>query len=157
MRDGMHYAPNTVPQTSGNELLYHPCMDVTTMTMSELQRELTRARTTISALHQEITETTARHVELTRAYQLTVANLVKTTKACAALVHERERWRAQAEARPATASFTSELLILSSVEIAAMRKAMARLHHPDTGGNAERMKMWNAVLDALEENATSRS
>jgi hypothetical protein len=28
---------------------------------------------------------------------------------------------------------------------------MARLHHPDVGGDAERMKAWNAVLDPLEE------
>ena len=35
-------------------------------------------------------------------------------------------------------------------EVGAIRKAMARLHHPDTGGDAERMKAWNAALDPLD-------
>jgi hypothetical protein len=39
---------------------------------------------------------------------------------------------------------------LTPAEVGAIRKAMARLHHPDTGGDAERMKAWNAALDPLE-------
>jgi hypothetical protein len=31
----------------------------------------------------------------------------------------------------------------------AIRKAMARLHHPDVGGDPERMKAWNAALDRI--------
>jgi hypothetical protein len=28
---------------------------------------------------------------------------------------------------------------------------MARLHHPDVGGDLERMKAWNVVLDQIEQ------
>ena len=42
------------------------------------------------------------------------------------------------------------MLNLLPIEISAIRKAMARLHHPDTGGDSERLKSWNAALDALE-------
>jgi len=38
---------------------------------------------------------------------------------------------------------------LSDDEVNAIRKAMARLHHPDVGGDPERMKAWNAALDRL--------
>jgi hypothetical protein len=30
---------------------------------------------------------------------------------------------------------------------------VARLHHPDAGGDGERLKAWNTLLDALEREA----
>lgn len=41
-------------------------------------------------------------------------------------------------------------LELTKAEVAAIRKAMARIHHPDTGGDQERMKQLNALLDTME-------
>jgi hypothetical protein len=38
---------------------------------------------------------------------------------------------------------------ISDEEVNAIRKAMARLHHPDVGGDPERMKAWNAALDSI--------
>ena len=38
---------------------------------------------------------------------------------------------------------------ISDDEINAIRKAVARLHHPDLGGDPERMKAWNAALDRI--------
>jgi hypothetical protein len=61
------------------------------------------------------------------------------------------RWHRHREERVATVSLSTGPLVLSAVESAAIRKAMARLHHPDVGGNVERMKAWNALLDRLEE------
>jgi len=40
---------------------------------------------------------------------------------------------------------------LSGAEVAAIRKAMARLHHPDVGGDGARMQAWNVALDQIEE------
>lgn len=40
---------------------------------------------------------------------------------------------------------------MSIDEISAIRRAMAKLHHPDIGGDGERQKLWNAFLDAQEK------
>jgi hypothetical protein len=58
-------------------------------------------------------------------------------------------WQARVEGRQAP--FSLGALALTPDEVSAIRKAMARLHHPDTGGDAERMKLWNAALDPLEQ------
>jgi hypothetical protein len=89
-----------------------------------------------------------RHAETARAYNLTVANLVEATRQSAQLEHERDMWKTRAEGQ--AAPFTAGTLTLTPAEISAIRKAMARLHHPDTGGDVERMKLWNATLDPLE-------
>jgi hypothetical protein len=39
--------------------------------------------------------------------------------------------------------------IADPADTRAIRKAMARLHHPDVGGNPDRMKAWNATLDRM--------
>jgi len=66
------------------------------------------------------------------------------------LERERDMWRARAERTPAPLTLGNGLLELTSAEISAIRKAIARLHHPDTGGDSERLKAWNATLDTLE-------
>jgi hypothetical protein len=117
----------------------------------ELHQELRVARQTIRELRRQTIKDEARYQELFRAYQMTVNNLVKTTGACSSLERERNEWRQRAEGRPTIAAFPSGALQLDPDEITAIRKAMARLHHPDVGGDAERMKAWNMLLDEIEQ------
>jgi post-segregation antitoxin (ccd killing protein) len=113
-----------------------------------LQRELDEAHRTIRSLLRQLSKEQTRHAETARAYNLTVANLVEATRQSALLEHERDMWKARAEGQ--AAPFTAGPLTLTPAEISAIRKAMARLHHPDAGGDVERMKLWNAALDPLE-------
>jgi post-segregation antitoxin (ccd killing protein) len=128
----------------------HLYEDPATMEPSELQRELAAAGQTIRDLQRQVVKDQGRYAELARAYQMTVANLVKTTGECALLERDRDMWRQRAEARSTATIFDAESVVLSSAEIAAIRKAMARLHHPDTGGDEARMIAWNTLLDNLE-------
>jgi hypothetical protein len=114
------------------------------------QRELDEAHKTIRSLLRQIDKEQARYKEIARAYELTVANLVTVTQDNNALERERDMWRARAENTPAPLAIGSGLLELTSAEVSAIRKAIARLHHPDTGGDSERLKAWNAALDTLE-------
>jgi hypothetical protein len=114
-----------------------------------LQQELSEAHKTIRSLLRQLSKEQARHAETARAYNLTVANLVEATRQNALLEHERDMWRTRAEGRQAP--FVLDALTLTPEEVGAIRKAMARLHHPDTGGDAERMKLWNAALDPLDQ------
>jgi hypothetical protein len=113
-----------------------------------LQQELSEAHKTIRSLLRQLSKEQARHAETARAYNLTVANLVEATRENALLEHERDMWRARAEGRHSP--FEIGPLTLTNEEVGAIRKAMARLHHPDAGGDAERMKQWNAALDPLD-------
>src|SRR5262245_5346995 len=113
-----------------------------------LQKELDEAHRTIRSLLRQLSKEQARHAETARAYNLTVANLVEATRLNAQLEHDRDMWKARAEGQPAP--FTLGTLTLTPEEVGAIRKAMARLHHPDAGGDVERMKLWNAALDPLE-------
>lgn len=116
----------------------------------ELREELCAARRAIRAYEREARKAEGRYQELARAYQMTVSNLVRTSSTCTALEIERDMWRDRAEGRPAAADFANGAMRLSRREITAIRKAMARLHHPDVGGDAGRMQAWNILLDALE-------
>jgi len=113
-----------------------------------LQKELQEAHKTIRGLLRQLSKEQARHAETARAYNLTVANLVEATRENNALARERDMWKARAEGQ--AAPFTAGTLTLTPAEVGAIRKAMARLHHPDTGGDVERMKLWNAALDPLD-------
>jgi chromosome segregation ATPase len=115
-----------------------------------LHEELRAARRAIRALEREARKAEARYQELARAYQKTVRNLVQVTGTCAGLEHERDLWRARAEQAPTASHIANGALRLSQREVATIRKAMARLHHPDVGGDAERMQAWNTLLDGLE-------
>jgi hypothetical protein len=114
------------------------------------QRELDEARKTIRKLLRQIDQERARSSEIARAYDLTVANLVTITRENAALERERDHWRANALGKPAPFKTGAGALELTAAEVSAIRKAVARIHHPDTGGDSERLKLWNATLDALE-------
>jgi len=84
---------------------------------------------------------------------MTVQNLVQANARCERLERERERWRDQWAAQQGAINISTGGLTLTPAECAALRKAMARLHHPDTGGDAERLKTWNTLLDSLERQA----
>jgi hypothetical protein len=115
-----------------------------------LQHDLEEAHKTIRGLLRQIDKTQARYGEIARAYNKTVANLMEITRENALLEHERNMWHARAEGIAPPLNLGSGLPELTPAEISAIRKAMARLHHPDTGGDAERMKAWNAALDPLD-------
>lgn len=114
------------------------------------RHELEQAQRTIRRLERELRKTRQRVDEIGRAYQLTVANLVRTSGTCAVLEHERDTWRRRAEGRSSDTMLDAGGIVIRPDEVAAIRKAVARLHHPDAGGDAERMKQWNTALDALE-------
>lgn len=119
-------------------------------TVSELQRQIVEAQTTIRRLNRELAKEQARHAETTEAYTKTVRNMVEIARENAILTHELERLRRSS--RPAQTISLSQLdLDITSNEAKAIRKAMARLHHPDVGGDEQRMKVWNALLDRLDD------
>jgi hypothetical protein len=115
-----------------------------------LQLELETAQKAIRNLLREATKAQRRYDELNRAYRMTVDNLIRTSGECHELERDRDKWKQRAEQRGLDPSLQTGSLTLSLEEIAAIRKAMARLHHPDAGGDADRMKVWNALLDTLE-------
>jgi hypothetical protein len=114
------------------------------------QRELGEAHKTIRSLLRQLSKEQARYAETVRAYNLTVANLVEITRENTALTRERDMWRSRAERGERNLSFGNASFSLTTEEVGAIRKAMAKLHHPDVGGDPERMKQWNALLDPLE-------
>jgi len=115
-----------------------------------LQHELEDAHKTIRSLLRQIDKAQARHDEMARAYNKTVANLMEITRENMLLEHERNGWQARAEGKGPHFEIGAGIGDLTPAEVSAIRKAMARLHHPDAGGDAERMKAWNAALDPLE-------
>jgi hypothetical protein len=115
-----------------------------------LQHELAEAYETIRRILRQIEKDQSRSTEITKAYKRTVETLVELGRQNAEIERERDFWRARASAVPVAPSFGDGTLTLTSEEISAVRRAIARLHHPDTGGDAQRMQLWNAALDALE-------
>lgn len=119
-------------------------------TMSELQRQLDEAQASIRRLTRELAKEQARHAETTEAYTKTVTNMVSVARENALLSHEIERLKRMA--RPSQSFDLGGLpLDVTPTEAKVIRKAMARLHHPDVGGDEQRMKVWNAVLDQLDD------
>ena len=117
-----------------------------------LQHELAEAHASIRSLMRQIKKEQDRHAEISRAYTKTVANLVEAMRENTGLTRECELLRAQLASSDAVAIAVDSLgLALTPLEVGAIRKAMARLHHPDAGGDTERMKLWNAALDRLEQ------
>lgn len=118
---------------------------------SWLQNELQEAHKTIRTLLRQLSKEQNRYAEAMRAYNLTVENLMEITRENTMLARDRDLWKARAERRGQPIDLKGISLNLTANEVKAIRKAMARLHHPDMGGDSERMKTWNAVLDPLEE------
>jgi hypothetical protein len=101
-------------------------------------------------LLRQIDKQQSRFQEISRAYDLTVGNLLEISRQNTLLERERDIWRTRARNIPAPLDHSVGVPALTPAEVSAIRKAMARLHHPDTGGDSERLKAWNAALDALE-------
>ncbi len=122
--------------------------------LGDLEREAAELRLMIKTLKRELQKAEARHAETEEAYVKTVSNLVQTTQENMLLRHECERLRQRTQqpeaAREPYASVVFALR-LTPAEVAAVRKAIARLHHPDVGGDVERMQAWNVALDTLLE------
>lgn len=124
-----------------------------------LRRELTEANALNRGLRRQLEKALAAANEAQRAHAKMVATLTETMRENTTLVHERDAWRARAQRLEAGLSVEpgSAQTIdigglagqISEDEINAIRKAMARLHHPDVGGDPERMKAWNAALDRI--------
>jgi chromosome segregation ATPase len=122
-----------------------------------LQKELEEAHKTVRTLIRQLGKEQQRHAETARAYNKTVGNLseiarqnTRLERELDAMERERDMWKARAEGVPTPITIGGLTLDLTADEVSAIRKAMARLHHPDVGGNPERMKAWNAALDPLE-------
>jgi hypothetical protein len=126
-------------------------IDITETDPNWLQHELAEAHATIRRLLRQLSKEQLRYNEIARAYNKTVANLMEITRENAVLEHERDMWKARAETEVAPITIGGLTIDLTPAEVGAIRKAMARLHHPDAGGDAERMKAWNAALDPLEQ------
>ncbi len=104
-------------------------------------------RSTLRRLTRELNKEQARHAQTTDAYNKTVANMVAIVQENLTISNELERLKRQRR----EAEYHSGLTITPMPhEARAIRKAMARLHHPDVGGDEQRMKAWNVVLDKFE-------
>ncbi len=125
-----------------------------------LRRELGEAHAESRSLRRQLDKALAAVAEAQRAHAKMVTTLSETMRENTVLVNDRDMWRHRAQRLEAglTADPYSEPLPidvsglagrLSDEEVNAIRKAMARLHHPDVGGNPDRMKAWNAALDRL--------
>lgn len=118
--------------------------------MNDLQRQLDEAQATIRRLNRELAKEQARHAETAEAYSKTVTNMVAVARENALLSHELERLKRTSRSAPVS-DMGGLPLDVTPTEAKVIRKAMARLHHPDVGGDEQRMKVWNAVLDRLDQ------
>jgi chromosome segregation ATPase len=124
-----------------------------------LRRELAEAQALSRGLRRQLEKALQSANEAQRAHAKMVATLTETMRENTSLANERDVWRAKANRLEAglspepgaTVSIDISALAgqISEDEANAIRKAMARLHHPDVGGDPERMKAWNAALDRI--------
>lgn len=125
-----------------------------------IRRELAEAQALSRGLRRQLEKALTAANEAQRAHAKMVATLTETMRENTSLAHERDLWRARAQrleqglgpeagsGRPVI-DITALAGQISEDEVNAIRKAMARLHHPDVGGDPERMKAWNAALDRI--------
>jgi hypothetical protein len=123
-----------------------------------LRRELEAAYATNRKLLRQLKQAQAAAEEASRAHTKMVSTLTETMRENITLTNERDIWRARALRQNiydhAPVPDLEALLGIHDVteaEVRAIRKTMARLHHPDSGGDPERMKAWNAALDLIIE------
>lgn len=117
---------------------------------SGLERDLTDAQNEIRRLGRELKKHQQRLAETAEAYNKTVSNLVRTVHENTILRYEYERLK-QRTPDTQLPGPTVMGLNLTRIEVAAIRKAIARVHHPDVGGDSARMQAWNVVLDQIED------
>ena len=114
----------------------------------ELERALGEARAAARRLTRELGKEQARHAQTADAYNKTVQNMLGIVQENLTLSNELDRLKRQQR----EVMYHSGLTITPLPhEAAAIRKAMARLHHPDVGGDEQRMKAWNVALDKYEQ------
>lgn len=143
----MPYLP---PRDAGTALHFEDQEHPRSRAMNDLQRQLEEALATIRRLTRELSKEQARHAETTQAYNKTVSNMVAVARENALLSYELERLKRSSRSVP-MGEVEGLPFAISADEAKAIRKAIARLHHPDVGGDEQRMKLWNAVLDRLDE------
>jgi hypothetical protein len=126
-----------------------------------LRRELAEAQVESRSLRRQLEKALTAVTEAQRAHAKMVATLTETMRENTVLTNDRDMWRHRATrleaglSADAPGDHVTPIDIgglagqLSDDEVNAIRKAMARLHHPDVGGNPDRMKAWNAALDRL--------
>ncbi|MFM2309273.1 MAG: hypothetical protein RLY87_1394 [Chloroflexota bacterium] len=113
-----------------------------------LQREIAEAHRTIKALMRRLADEQEQSHKTHTAYEQMKNNIVEMNREHALVERERDMWRMRAEQNGlANGEF---LPVLTAEEVSSIRRAMARLHHPDTGGDSDRMKQWNKLLDDCE-------
>ncbi len=128
----------------------------------QLRHELNEAHALSRGLRRQLEKALIAAQEAQRAHAKMVATLTETMRENTSLTHERDLWRTRAQrlatghsAEPGGVPSMIDISPLADQltpdEINAIRKAMARLHHPDVGGNHERMKAWNAALDRISQ------
>lgn len=121
-----------------------------------LVRELEEAHAMNRALLRQLKKAQSAAEEATRAHTKMVATLTETMRENTALTIERDMWRDRAlkagvqPEHPCVLDPGTLVGAITEDEAHVIRKAMARLHHPDAGGDVERMKAWNAALDRIE-------
>src|SRR3954447_1734474 len=109
--------------------------------METLEHDLAEAQNELRRLQRELKKEQQRLAETLEAYTKTVSNLVRTVHENTVLRYEYERLRQRPSEPPIDYTAPNILgLNLSPAEVAAIRKAMARLHHPDVGGDGARMQ-----------------
>ncbi|MBP1465408.1 hypothetical protein EYB53_006790 [Candidatus Chloroploca sp. M-50] len=125
-----------------------------------LRRELAEAQQAVRGLRRQLDKAIAAFGEAQRAHAKMVATLTETMRENTTLTNERDLWRARAQRLASgvahEADYGKPVIDITALagqitedEVNAIRKAMARLHHPDVGGNPDRMKAWNAALDRI--------
>lgn len=114
-----------------------------------LQRELEEAQRTIRTLMRRLADEQQQQLQTRQAYEQMKQNIVEINREQAVVERERDLWRMRAEQQGFATS--DNFPPLKGDEVNAIRRAMARLHHPDHGGDTERMKMWNKFLDQIEK------
>jgi hypothetical protein len=115
-----------------------------------LRREIDDAHRTIRALMRRLADEQEQQVKTKHAYEQMKSNIMEMNREFAMIERERDMWRQRAEHHGAF-EWTDVFPQLTSDEISAIRRAMARLHHPDQGGDSNRMKEWNKILDKLDK------
>lgn len=114
-----------------------------------LQRELEEAQRTIRTLMRRLADEQQQQQQTRQAYEQMKQNIVEMNREHMMVERERDMWRMRAEQQGVVTSDNFPPLRID--EVNAIRRAMARLHHPDHGGDTERMKMWNKFLDQIEK------
>lgn len=119
-------------------------------TVELLRREIDDAHRTIRALMRRLADEQEQQVKTKQAYEQMKSNIMEMNREFAMIERERDMWRQRAE-HNGSIEWTDVFPQLTSDEISAIRRAMARLHHPDQGGDSNRMKEWNKILDKLDK------